>query len=329
LVIMIAHSEPPGWILQLRNFGTPLLVVASALSFSLIYSSGVGSLSEFYRKRFSKLVIPCWIFLCFFFGFYSLLFLALDKEIPFSFYTIYTSYTFYSGIGFLWIIQIYLIIALATPSAISISLKIESNLFYYTSLFLLYIAYEYIVSLFVWEYIYQVSLKVVALNAGVYIMVFLYGIRLPKLKTSTIFMFTVTALSFFILIASKLRVDLNEFVSTQTFKYPPRLYYLSYAILAINVLYLVARSGLLKMLYPLFKWVSSYSLWIYLWHIFFFYAWFYYFGTVGGSLAASTIMITFLLICSMLATYLQLFIVRSMLDKNLSASAKQFLNYLK
>lgn len=329
LVIMVAHAEPPGWVLQLRNFGTPLLVVASALSFSLIYGSGVNSINVFYRKRLSKLVIPCWIFLCFFFGFYSLLFLSLGREIPFTSYTIFTSYTFYSGIGFLWIIQIYLFIALATPFAIRLSSKIEGNLFYYSLLFSLYIAYECIVSLFVWEYKYQVSLKIVALNAGAYIIVFLYGMRLAKLKTSTIFLFTVAALFFFMLIASNLRFTVGEFISTQTFKYPPRLYYLAYAIFSINIIYLIARSSLLKWFFPLFKWISTHSLWIYLWHIFLFYAWFYYFETVGGSIAASALMIAFLLVGSLGITYLQLIVVQRMLGKELGDTVRQFLGYLK
>jgi len=37
LVLMLAHAEPPGWLFQLRNFGTPLLIVASAATYAVIY----------------------------------------------------------------------------------------------------------------------------------------------------------------------------------------------------------------------------------------------------------------------------------------------------
>ena len=60
------------------------------------------------------------------------------------------------------------------------------------------------------------------------------------------------------------------FVYTQEYKYPPRLYYISYSI-GISVL-------LIKYLYPIkiknekiknsITFISKHSLWVYLWHIF-------------------------------------------------------------
>ena len=39
LIIMVAHSSPPDWLFQLRNFGTPLLIVGSALTYAMIYEN--------------------------------------------------------------------------------------------------------------------------------------------------------------------------------------------------------------------------------------------------------------------------------------------------
>lgn len=304
-VIIIAHSEPPGWILQLRNFGTPLLVVASALSFAAAYSTGIKDISKFYKKRLLNLTLPCWIFLTFFFAFYAVLYFLLDQKLPFDFKTMITSYTFYSGIGFLWIIQIYLLIALFVPLAIYISRTINSNSYFYLLLLACYIGYEFLTSLSTWEYPYQLSITLTFFNAVAYILIFLYGIRLHKLTTLTIVVVSCICLVFFLILAIYLKTETGEFTSTQTFKYPPRLYYLSYAFLAINVIYLIGRLNILKLFTPLFSWISINSLWIYLWHIFFFYSWFYFFNSVGGGYFLSAAMAIYILTASFGATYLQ------------------------
>ena len=66
LVIMMAHSDPPGWISQLRNFGTPLLILGSALTYASIYKDKIINRSSFLKKRLKRLVLPAWIFLTFF-----------------------------------------------------------------------------------------------------------------------------------------------------------------------------------------------------------------------------------------------------------------------
>ena len=70
-------------------------------------------------------------------------------------------------------------------------------------------------------------------------------------------------------------MDLGFFVPTQQYKYPPTIYYLSYAIACLNFLYLLCRSlsefnGVSR---KIILWFSSNSLWVYLWHIMVFYLW--------------------------------------------------------
>ncbi len=36
-IIMVAHAGPPDWLFHVRNFGTPLLIVASGLTYTTIY----------------------------------------------------------------------------------------------------------------------------------------------------------------------------------------------------------------------------------------------------------------------------------------------------
>ena len=59
LIIMVAHSSPPGWIFQLRNFGTPLLVIGSGLTYSLIFASRKLEVKAFYKKKDSQANLSC------------------------------------------------------------------------------------------------------------------------------------------------------------------------------------------------------------------------------------------------------------------------------
>ena len=61
----------------------------------------------------------------------------------------------------------------------------------------------------------------------------------------------------------------GSYLSTQTCKYPPRLYYLSYGIF-ISFLLLSVTEVLPISLYKsrIIVFISKHSLWIYLWHIF-------------------------------------------------------------
>ncbi|WP_165311481.1 acyltransferase family protein [Vibrio ziniensis] len=85
LTIMIAHASPPGWLFQLRNFGTPLLVVGSGLTYALIFSSRSIDVKKFYSKRFKRLIIPAWIFLTFFFVFFLGVSELIDEKYLFNF----------------------------------------------------------------------------------------------------------------------------------------------------------------------------------------------------------------------------------------------------
>lgn len=79
LVIMIAHADPPLWLFQLRNFGTPILIVTSALTHAYIYRDRSIAILPFYKKRMSRLIFRPGSFLLF--SFCSILFLPGQLEV--------------------------------------------------------------------------------------------------------------------------------------------------------------------------------------------------------------------------------------------------------
>jgi fucose 4-O-acetylase-like acetyltransferase len=277
LIIMIAHANPPGWLFQLRNFGTPLLIVASSLTYAVIYENRTLNYFTFIKKRLNRLIIPAWIFLTFFFCIFWLVSVVLEKEFPFSVNKILTSYSFYSGIGFVWILKVYIILAFFTPLALKAKKSSISNYGYFTILIFLYVTYEVVLkfsSPYIPENIIFFMNNVIFIIIP-YSILYLYGMRLGSLSNIKICSVLLFSFFIFILLLSEKYQECRCYISTQQFKYPPTIYYISYAFFALNLVYLICRNlpKPNEKASKLIFWLSSNSLWIYLWHIMAFYLW--------------------------------------------------------
>lgn len=327
LIIMIAHAKPPFWIFQLRNFGTPLLILGSALTYSFIYQNKTINKDVFFKKRLKRLLIPLWLFLTIFFVFYWAGSLILEKNFPFTIMTIVNSYTLFSGIGFVWIFKVYIILALITPLSLKLCYSSISNRKYFITIIFLYLIYELIVFLFygkipinVKEFISQYFLIIIPYSA-----LYLYGLRLHTLNNKHLIIVSLFSLLLFFVLVYQKHSEFNRFIPTQGYKYPPTLYYLSYAFFCINALYFLI-SNYIKLNQSKVKnaviWLSSNSLWIYLWHIFAYYLWIYLMIGVFeienhfGTLVLFLINTSFLLGVGISMTCIQKVIIDRLLLKN-------------
>lgn len=326
LVIMIAHSNPPGWLFQLRNFGTPLLILGSALTYGYIYRFKSIDPVPFFKKRLARLTFPAWAFLSFFFLFFWVASLLLDKDFPFSIYTIVSSFDFYDGIGFVWILKVYMILALMTPFCLRTSKSTISNRKYFIYLTVIYILYELIARAFFMTAIND-SIKELTseyiLVVIPYSVLYLYGMRLHLLKDQTVRIIIIVSFLIFLGLATWKYIIYGHFIPTQKFKYPPTLYYLSYAFFCINLLYyFITKFVQLKneRLIQLITWLSSYSLWIYLWHIMAYYIWDFliadYTDRFDNRFLVFCINTTFLLSFGILMTHLQTSRVNKLVAKS-------------
>jgi peptidoglycan/LPS O-acetylase OafA/YrhL len=232
-MLILGHSNPPGWLFQLRNFGTPLLIVVSAMSYTEIYAGRNIDIYSFYKKRYSRLIIPAWIFLTFMFLFFHVFFECLHKDYPFSSKIIVDSYTFYGGIGFLWVFKIYIVLAILTPILLKINSIPVSNTRFFLILLALYMAYELSQYLVITSippaYVYFFNTTIFTFIP--YTILFLYGMRLGSLSNKQILYAIVASLILFIILASAAYTVTGHFIKTEAYKYPPKLYYLSYAFL--------------------------------------------------------------------------------------------------
>ena len=259
--IIAAHSGSPGWVIMLRCFDVPLMVILSAILGIMSYRRKNGSPSarkDYYLSRVKRLIIPTWLFLILYF----LYELIADGSIhPFRYYLNSFLLTNY-GIDYVWIMLIYLYGALMIPffSRLKLSIRV------YLGLALLYTLYEI-----------AFGLKL-GTGSGILRSTFYYiipygmltflGCRFGSQSHKTHLAIAATGLAVFAAMAIYYRLTTGSFLSVQTAKYPPRLYFLAYGTgCSFTLLSFCERFRLKVYSHPWIRFISAHSLWIYLWHI--------------------------------------------------------------
>ena len=111
-LIILAHVSPPYWLQQARCFDVPLMLFISGLTCS---NKAIASYKDFVVKRFKRLVYPVWFFLILYF---TLILIAQSFNLIPNYLTgrkILESFLLLDGIGYVWIIRVFLLIMLITP----------------------------------------------------------------------------------------------------------------------------------------------------------------------------------------------------------------------
>lgn len=265
LCIILAHVNPPFAIFQLRNFDVPLMVFISGYLFG-DKSQNFNSISDFTSylwKRFIRLVVPVWIFLSIFYTF--------QYVFPFLFKVNYTqfpnimisSYMLMDGFGYVWIIRIFLMIAILGPLCGSI-IKNRWQLLLY------YIVYE--LAVYYSTIFFQTDIKKHFDQFGTYSLGFLiffimgaqyknYAPKTKKVLFSICALASIGGLIYFIF-------NLEKPFDIGAMKYPPHSFYVYYAISIFSVIFWL-KPLIEKINVPILDFVGSSTIWIYLWHILF------------------------------------------------------------
>lgn len=268
-MIIFAHCNPPGILFQLRNFDVPLMVIVSGMSFSLVYSSKRSYLNYF-CKRFKRLLMPVWFFLSIYFiGLHFLYPSSMDLHIN----TMVSSFLLVSGIGYVWVIRVFLMIALISPLLYQVHSRFSCFRYYYfiiAAVFVFYEVFRFMSIPYVQDgFGYYFSLYFYYLIS--YSIVFLVGMSLLNAARIYLWYFAFICLSLFFVFAILLFMRNGGFLSTQGFKNPPSLYYFSYSLF-VSVLLWLYSSHLVKLskllcVHGLVFFISRNTMWIYLWHI--------------------------------------------------------------
>ena len=285
--IIFAHtSSDTDLLYQVRNFDVSLMVISSGILFSYSTQNKPFSFWKYLKLRIPRLIAPVWAFIIFYFASAYPISWFLQQPYPFTMEDFWQGLFLVGGSSYFWIIRVFILVAMLSPFLVKLQKRLKRNDNFFLALIFIYIFYEAIHSLIM---IFDVNLLFMSAIFHDYISYvipygFLFGLGMVLAQAN--YRFSTRILGIFLLIFLAFSIysfyDLGYLISTQRFKYPPELYYLSYGIfmsiallfLAGYIIHLVSNFSKPKnILTRIIIFISTSSLWIYLWHIFFLRYW--------------------------------------------------------
>ena len=264
--IFISHSQPESnAILQLRCFDVPMMVFISGLTCS---GKKIDNYSHYCYKRTLRLVAPVWIFLSVYFCFLFMVqglgiipvYLTYEKAIE--------SYLLLDGIGYVWIIRVFLLIMLITPLLCNIE-RNKGSLCLFFIIILFLIITEAIVKCI--PVIQNPHIEFLVKNYIVYAVgysaLFILGLRLRTLRKKDNIMIIMVFLLFISVLAYYLYQNGVPIKITPDYKFPPRLYYLIYGMFMSMILWITRKYWIHLFDNNFIRFVGKNTIWIYLWHM--------------------------------------------------------------
>lgn len=261
LGIICIHVQPTSvFIQQVRSFDVPMMVFLSGVVFSMSTNHHPIDYRKYIVKRFVRLILPTWIFLS---AYFVLRYLLHPGTLPFgiNFFFLLTGW-------YVWIIRVFFIIALFAPLVVTVGEK-QSNVALFILIVLGLIINEFI-AIFIHSTDNESLVVMLVMNLG-YFLVFILGVGMKKISTNQLNVIIILAIISYGIIATYLYIQNSHYVQTNDYKYPPRFYYLSYALIIILLLYKY-RDILLKIsqkihVFKCFRFIGSHTIWIYFYHI--------------------------------------------------------------
>jgi hypothetical protein len=277
-LIILAHSGPPDLIFQLRNFDVPLMLIVSGASFNLVCEYQKVRYFQFIGIRLARLVAPAWVFLVVFFPAAFIIVSITGTEFPFTMEKVISSFILFSGIPYIWVVRVFILVAIVAPIARKLNSGLPNQLMFFLVILCIYGTYEVTCQFYYRSGAYgSFFVEEIMFYMIPYSCVFTLGLRLSSLTIRTILLISIVLLGIFCLLAvSNYHFGLP--MQTQKAKYPPRLYYLSYSISVSLLAYSIVFKKQIRnvVIRKMLIFISSSSIWIYLWHILFLYVYMWF-----------------------------------------------------
>lgn len=256
-LIILAHVNPPEILFHIRSFDVPLMLFVSGMAY---HSKQADFSIRFVKHRLKRLIIPVYLFLTAYFTLTTFLKYGLNIDLGITLKHIIGSYLLQDGIGFVWIIRVFLLVGLLTPFLLTIEHKIKNNLLFLSLFFLTMVLLQISISkglginnLFVRDYIYY---------AVGYALVFLIGVRIKKMSAYKAIIAMLIYLAIYLLIEKP-----DNFLKINNFKYPPQSIYIIYGIIMSIISYKVILRLPLIQKNSVCNFIGMNTIWIYLYHI--------------------------------------------------------------
>lgn len=262
--IILAHVNPPSLLLNIRSFDVTLMCVVSGMAFYISWKPE-RRYGEYVCGRIKKLLLPSYLLILLWFFGANILCAIIGHAPLYSFHTLRNALLLFNdGMGYVWIVKIYLILAVISPLIYKLLKKLHNDwacfsfvlawMAVYGVLYWCYGKWELPLSettrFFVEEYI---------LASLGYMVAFIVGAKCVESRKFAHIMGIFSIVGF---IAAQILFSPDGF-APNAYKYPPSDYYLLYGMAVTLLLFnlLPNRAG------KAILWVSANSFKLYLYHV--------------------------------------------------------------
>ena len=257
--LFFAHVNGPEFLENIRGFDVPMMVILSGFLAVSSFAKVSNPLSYIW-KRIKRLVIPTWMFLIIFY----LCMMVSGQSVKHL--DVLKSYLFQRDCGLaggVWIIWVYLLCAVMGP----ILKKGMDHKWFLPVAIGVFIAYEILVASF--PNLIEIRMLYYSVFTAIpYGIILLLGMYLSKLDISKRMIILVCATVVHLMLVGYYVLNQGDYQLISQYKYPARLYYLSYGLsITIILIELFRRIEDKLPRLKLITFVSEHSLWIYLWQI--------------------------------------------------------------
>lgn len=263
--IILAHVAAPNWIYQWRTFDVPLMVFVSGLV--LANKTRIDSVVKYWIKRSKRLLIPVYLFLLLYIGGTYLFSVANGTNMPFTDSQIIESFFLLEGIGYVWIIRVFLLIAILAPLYIRLALDVHKKYIFFMLIILFSLIPDAAIHLgFANE---SFILREYILYAIGYGAVFLVGLKSASKQIWDGWRELLGYVCIFILLCVCCLYRNGSLPLLSVYKFPPQSLFILYGVIVSWLLWNVVRlfsfsDGMLK---SFILFVGQNTIWIYLFHI--------------------------------------------------------------
>lgn len=267
LTIIVPHVLSPNILVQIRAFDVVMLVFVSGMSYAYQAMCNKQSYGyyQYIKKRCKKLLIPTIILIFAVYCSVNIVSIALSNGVYYSVQDLVKSLLlFEDGIGYVWIIKVYLGLALIAPLIWKYIDRIDNEFFLFLVCSIIYIfccvvqvviqnINVPVINVIFEEYIFYIVAYAIPFFVG------MYTCKKSKDRKNT----NAIWILFFVYVQIVVVMGGGGFTPNSN-KYPPSVYYLSYGIACSVIIYRIAPTKVGACI----RWLSKNSLVFYLVHVF-------------------------------------------------------------
>lgn len=258
LLIILAHVEPPRLLLHIRCFDVVLMVIVSTISYGC-FSKKEKPYKDYVISRFKRLVLPTWQFILLSALLFGVCDYLLGLPLHFTPKGIVIGLLTFSGIGYLWVVRVFLYNAFLNPLLVRVR-NMQAWKVYGISLFTICLSYLALVvsRRFGMEAIAEITIINILAYSVVAALGFYFYTSSVKSQTLQLCSYVGLAVGTFCF--------LGDFAPNIA-KYPPQFPYLIYGLTVSCILLYSFKIFKIERKNSVLVFISSNSFWIYFWHV--------------------------------------------------------------